>query len=425
MRVVGLVADVCTTNSWATAAPAASSAKRRPVGRVAAPRCSSSGTRRERHARRRRRAARRSRAPARGIAGAPSHTRLDLRYDRRAVLLVAARRNLFVPSSSPQCGMAAVFEVRCRIGRYARIREARALVEELRVRAPENATARTPGKRVPERVVPRQRRVLRACAWPEAERRSRRRSAAVTPSVPPDGVQPDRVPARPRPARPSPQRRVVPGAVVPRGVVPRGRVPRDRRPRRRVPGGALPRGRVPETASQAGWPSKSELNGVERDVASRRVDEGLLERPRSGSAALICPPPRRVDLADAVGAVGAAGTGRAVSHQGALDLVGRPVRMRGEELRRRARDDRSREGGARELHVAGRDDVVGLLGRPASSSSGPGRPCSGRARRARASRSRRACSRTPTTGRRRRRSGVTVPWSAAPTVITNGSLPGA
>ena len=112
-------------------------------------------------------------------------------------------------------------------------------------------------------------------------------------------------------------------------------------------------------------------------------------------------------------------------HQRALDLVGREERVLREDVRRRARDDRGRERGARELHVAGRGDLVGPLRDERRAGRHRADHVAARAPRPRASRSRRPSSPTPTRARRVALCGSFEPFrSAAPTVITNGSSPG-
>ena len=80
-----------------------------------------------------------------------------------------------------------------------------------------------------------------------------------------------------------------------------------------------------------------------------------------------------VELADAGGARRSVRDVARLLHECALHLVRRPARVPGQDLSRRAGDDRSRERGAGEPHVAGPDRVLGLARPAASRSPGPGR----------------------------------------------------
>ena len=100
--------------------------------------------------------------------------------------------------------------------------------------------------------------------------------------------------------------------------------------------------------------------------------------------------------------------------------------MPGQDLCRRAGDDRSREGRAGEPHVARARPGSRAWPRAAWRSQAPARPCSARQPRSRASGSRPSCSRRPTSSATSCLLALIEPSrSTAPTVITNGSLPGA
>ena len=72
--------------------------------------------------------------------------------------------------------------------------------------------------------------------------------------------------------------------------------------------------------------------------------------------------PRDVDLADADRVGRRVGRRLDGHHQGALDLIGRPVRVEREQHGCAAGGDRGRERRSGELHVARGDDVLGALG---------------------------------------------------------------
>ncbi len=237
------------------------------------------------------------------------------------------------------------------------------------------------------------------------EQRQRRRSGRACRSTRSDGHV---VPRLHPPSRPSSRRRCsrrrcsrrrcsrkrVPGARVPGDAVPGGAVPGSAVPRGAVPGGAVPGGvRVRRRCS---------TRRVEAAAAAGRCRSSTnWSRPAFGFGGLVTLDRLvRLDHADAAGAADAPfEPRRAVSISAPLTWSGVKFGWRGEDVRRRARDDRRRERRAGELHVAGCDDAGRTLGRRASTSSGPGRSCSGRARRARASRSRRSSSPTPTRAR--------------------------
>ena len=222
---------------------------------------------------------------------------------------------------------------------------------------------------------------LRRCGGVDGriEERDRAHPVAVG-GVRPGGVRPGGVCPR----------RVRPGGVRPRGVCPGGVRPRRVRPRGIRPGGIRPRGvrgrpRRPRSARRTARPL---VGSFARKPSSAAFGFGGAVTA-AASVALTSPTP----IARFVMPGGLLGG----EHERALHLVGRPVRVQREQLRRGARDDRGGERGARELHVVGRDDVVGPL-RHQSCRSRRARSCSGRARRARAWRSRPRCGPRPTTG---------------------------
>ena len=112
-------------------------------------------------------------------------------------------------------------------------------------------------------------------------------------------------------------------------------------------------------------------------------------------------------------------------HEGALDLVGRPARVPRQHVCNRARDDRRRERGAGQLDPVGADEVRGLLRRHRRAFGDRADHVAAR------SRDLRLVEAVLGVAVGRPRSDVsssesTVPlMSTAPTVITNGSLPGA
>ena len=215
----------------------------------------------------------------------------------------------------------------------------------------------------------------------------------------------------------------------PRQRTPRQHRPRRRRSRRRSTRLHPTRPRPHQaTASQALLAFAAACHAVASNtrVPSARPLTNWF-RPAFGFGGFFTTPASSgdVDLTDAEGALGRLRLRGRRHHERALDLIGRPARMLSHQHRRRSRNDRGCEGRSAQLHVAGRGDVV-CAGQRQREPPGPVRPCTDRAPPGPASRSRPACTRRPRTELRcRHRRRVLEPMSAAPTVITNGSLPGA
>src|SRR5207237_6217761 len=150
---------------------------------------------------------------------------------------------------------------------------------------------------------------------------------------------------------------VAPGHVTPRDVAPGHRLPRDAlpgdvRPRYRAEVGARPGGRAPRDRVPVGiglGRAEPALR-VERwrCVAGRNPDELVEALVRVGRAQPE-DSPAHLHLADAERTWGSRRIRLGRHHQGSLDLVRRVGRMRGKNLRRRARDAGGRERRAREL----------------------------------------------------------------------------
>ena len=190
------------------------------------------------------------------------------------------------------------------------------------------------------------------------------------------------------------QRGAVPGGRVPGGAVPGGGVPGGAVPGGAVPGGAVPRGAFHEALFQeAEFQEAFACAALFQEAASKQyrvpgrvpLDERaqagvrvrrvvLVDRPGRPSTSPT-PPAKPTDLS----------SGRAVSISAPLTWSGVKFGCRARMSAAVPDDDRGRERRARELHVAGRDDVLGPLGDERRVLGHRPRSCSGRAPRARAS----------------------------------------
>ena len=163
---------------------------------------------------------------------------------------------------------------------------------------------------------------------------------------------------------------------LPRGGRPGGGRPGGARPGSGGPGGARPGEAEAQAAlDQAARPRRrstrqaeaqeaSDCAALAHAAASKTFPEPPLAEtmnllsPRFGFGALVIATALATSTTPTPTESGAAPRPRAwPSHERALDLVGRPVRMRGQDQRRRAGDDRGCERGTGELHVAGGDDA--------------------------------------------------------------------